>query len=197
MDGSPHNPTLPAHDTALVPQAGGGKMVRNSGVQHCILLSPMYGPKSVLLSPMLDKSDGQSRFVILPMEAVDNIATPRGFSRSPQLALKDFTCGLDAEVQDTLRLRAEAEAERDEPYTDTHRTQDRQAPRSHSDTAAHSMASASNSLSLQPNNLTSGVRNQGALPRDHHASDLLYNNKVRIKSLIIQILRKTNKQCLL
>lgn len=29
----------------------------------------------------------------------------------------------------------------------------------------------------KPNNLASGVRNQGALPRDHHASDLLYNNK--------------------
>ena len=169
-------------------------MVRNSAVQHCILLSPMYGPKSVLLSPMLDKSDGQSRFVILPMEAVDTVATPRGSCRSPLLALQDFTCGLDAEVQDTLRLRAEAEAERDEPYTDTHRTQDRQAPRSHSDTAAHSSASASNSLSLQPNNLASGARNQGTLARDHHAGDLLYNNKVRIKSSVSQISGETNKQ---
>ena len=145
------SPMTPSNLTTQNP-ASLGKSVRTSSRQSYILMSPIFGPKSVLLSPLYDNTDSsgqQSRFVILPMDVMEGAGTPRSSFHSPLLAIQDFT---DAEVQDTLR----GQEQRREGYTGSHRRQDPHTARAPHN-PPHSPAQPS-SLSLQPNNLGSAGR---------------------------------------
>ena len=189
------------HNTGKVPQnttkdyranegtlAVSGNPVRScSEMQKYILLSPVLGPKPVLLSPMYDKADqSQARFVIVPMEVESNNRRSSccpilPTATSPLLAIEDFTsCQLLQEEAKELVSRRTVEEEEVERGI-LHKTQDttlQMLTHSRQDTDKRSQIPIC--VSLQPNNLmpTGSRGGPPTMPRDHHMPDLLYNNKV-------------------
>ena len=166
----------------------GNPPVRSCDMQKYILLSPVLGPKPVLLSPMYDKADqSQARFVIVPMENKrrPSLCSIVPANSSPLLAIEDFTsCQLlqeEAAKELVARRTVEEEEEMEAGVMLHNKTQDttmQMLTHSRQDTA-DSCSPNPICLSLQQNNLSS---RGGAPPmsRDHQMPDLLYNNKVVI-----------------
>ena len=166
----------------------GNPPVRSCDMQKYILLSPVLGPKPVLLSPMYDKADqSQARFVIVPMENKrrPSLCSIMPAASSPLLAIEDLTsCQLlQEEAAKELVARRTVEEEMEAAVMLHNKTQDttmQMLTHSRQDTADRNSCSPNPiCLSLQQNNLSS---RGGAPPmsRDHQMPDLLYNNKVVI-----------------
>ena len=170
-----------------------GNPVRScTEMQKYILLSPVLGPKPVLLSPMYDKADqSQARFVIVPMEVESN--TRRSSccpilptASSPLLAIEDFTsCQLlQEEAKELVSRRKEVEEEMGMEAEGgmLHKTRDTTMQMlTHSRQETDKLSQIPMCVSLQRNNLMGGSGTRGAptMSRDqHHMPDLLYNNKV-------------------
>ena len=165
----------------------GNPPVRSCDMQKYILLSPVLGPKPVLLSPMYDKADqSQARFVIVPMENKrrPSLCSIMPAASSPLLAIEDFTsCQLlQEEAKELVSRRTEEQEEMEEGEGGMlHKTRDttmQMLTHSRQDPDKHSQIPMC--VSLQRNNLVGSAATRGAptMPRDHHMPDLLYNNKV-------------------
>merc|ERR550525_1629524 len=140
----------------------GNPPVRSCDMQKYILLSPVLGPKPVLLSPMYDKVDqSQARFVIVPMENKrrPSLCSIMPAASSPLLAIEDFTsCQLlQEEAAKELVARRIVEEEVEAGVMLHNKTQDttmQMLTHSRQDTA-DSCSPSPICLSLQQNNLSS------------------------------------------
>ena len=54
-------------------------------LHKCLLVSPMFGQKSVMLSPLVERAGEAGRFLVLPMETVE------GGQARPLLAIQDMS----------------------------------------------------------------------------------------------------------
>ena len=179
-----------ACEGTLAVQSSGNPVRSINEMQKYILLSPVLGPKPVLLSPMYDKADqsNQARFVIVPMDSIESNTRRSSCcpilptASSSLLAIEDFTsCQLlQEEAKELVSRRTEEQEEVEEEGGILHKTQDTTMQMlTHSrQEIADKRSQIPICDSLQQNNLMPGTRGPPTMPRDHHMPDLLYNNKV-------------------